>query len=59
MDQELREINHSIINPEISELTINQISPSMKMVARTRAHYLKAFLIFQNFQKTTSPLPGK
>lgn len=41
LEQAIRRINQEVINPEIAELTINDLCPVLKMVARARADYLK------------------
>ncbi|MBL7002409.1 MAG: hypothetical protein ISR69_00100 [Gammaproteobacteria bacterium] len=38
----IRSANKGIINPEIPELSVEQIIPVMEMVAHARAAYLKA-----------------
>ncbi len=36
----IRELNRNIINPVIPELTLDDLSPVLSMVARARAEYL-------------------
>lgn len=38
----MRSHNQVYINPEIPELTIEQLEPLLKLVAKSRANYLKA-----------------
>jgi hypothetical protein len=42
LERTMREINHEVINPEIQALTIDQLRPVLRLVAKSRARYLKA-----------------
>ncbi len=41
IDKTIRDVNREVINPEIPELTLDDVMPVMQMVARARAVYLK------------------
>ncbi len=41
LEQARRQINRDTINPEINELTLDELQPIVKMVAKTRAAYVK------------------
>lgn len=53
LDKSIREINQEIINPEIPELTMEDLEPVLRLVAKSRAAYLK-----QLFQATLSAGKG-
>jgi hypothetical protein len=40
LDKTIREINRRVINPEIPELSLNDLNPIMELVARARSNYL-------------------
>ena len=40
----MRAINREVINPQISELTIDDLCPVLRLVAAARARYLKAMI---------------
>jgi hypothetical protein len=42
LERSMRSINHEVINPQISELSIDGLRPVLCMVAHARARYLKA-----------------
>lgn len=42
LERSIREVNHEIINPQITELTIDGMRPVLCLVANARARYLKA-----------------
>ena len=42
LERSMRAINHEVINPQITELTIAGLRPVLCMVANARARYLKA-----------------
>lgn len=44
MERTMRSLNRNVINPDIPELTLNDLEPAMKMVASVRSAYLKAVL---------------
>ncbi len=44
IDRTIRTLNREIINPEIPELTLNDLTPVLRMVARARASYLKELI---------------
>ena len=41
LERNMRSINRALINPEITELTIEGLRPVLSLVARARARYLK------------------
>lgn len=41
IEREMRACNQVIINPEIPELSVSHLEPVLRMVARSRASYLK------------------
>jgi hypothetical protein len=43
MNSRIRKLNREIINPELSELTLDDLTPAIRMVARARAAYLKQY----------------
>ncbi len=55
LDKSIREINRDIINPEIAELKLNDLSPVVKMVAQARADYLKALFEMANPTQAERP----
>ena len=42
LERIMREINHTAINPEINQLTLDGMRPILSLVANARARYLKA-----------------
>lgn len=42
LERSMRAINHEVINPEITELTMDGLRPVLCLVANARARYLKA-----------------
>jgi hypothetical protein len=42
LERSIRTINHEVINPQITELTIDGLRPVLCLVANARARYLKA-----------------
>ena len=44
IEHAIRAINHQVINPQISELTIDDLRPVLYLVANARARYLKALV---------------
>ncbi|MCB1800735.1 MAG: hypothetical protein KDI82_03510 [Gammaproteobacteria bacterium] len=42
LERSMRSINHEVINPKITELTIDGLRPVLCLVANARARYLKA-----------------
>jgi hypothetical protein len=42
LERVMRSINHEVINPQINELSIDDLRPVLGMVAHARARYLKA-----------------
>ncbi|WP_260293998.1 hypothetical protein [Sedimenticola hydrogenitrophicus] len=44
IDKIIRELNREIINPAFQELTVADLSPVLKLVARARSAYLKELL---------------
>lgn len=56
IDRELREINHRVIHKEFKKLTIDDLKPSLDLVARARADYLKdLFDIAKEFPDSLPP----
>lgn len=43
IERVMREINRETINPLFDELSITDLNPAMKMVAKARGKYLKEF----------------
>ena len=43
LERHMRTVNREVINPQITELTIDGLEPAMRLVARARARYLRAF----------------
>ncbi len=41
IDKSIRELNREVINPAIPKLAMADLEPAMKLVARSRAEYLK------------------
>ncbi len=56
-EQLLREVNREVINPEIEELSLEKLRPMAKMVARSRAAYLKRFYDISKQCDQTEGLP--
>lgn len=56
-EQLLRETNHAIINPQISELSIDGLRPIAELVARSRASYLKSLCDVAEQYQGTENLP--
>lgn len=46
LEHAIRAINHEVINPQISEVTIDDLRPVLYLVANARARYLKALFEF-------------
>jgi len=42
LDKTIREINREVINPRVAELTLDDLCPVMRLVAKARADYLEA-----------------
>lgn len=43
LERHMRSVNREIINPQITELTIDDLDPVLRLVADARARYLRAF----------------
>ena len=43
LERLMRAVNREVINPQIKELSIEDMRPALCMVANARARYLKAF----------------
>ena len=56
LDKTIREVNQEVINPEIPELTMADIEPVLRLVAKSRAAYLKK--LFQVTLKAGKGLPS-
>lgn len=57
LEQSIREINRDIINPAIAELKLTDLSPVVKMVAQSRAVYLKT--LFEMAKNSADSLPSR
>jgi len=56
IDRELRDINRQVIHKEFEKLAINDLKPSLDLVARARADYLKdLFDIAKEFPDSLPP----
>ncbi len=56
-EQLLREVNREIINPQIEELSIEQLRPIAELVARSRASYLKQLYDLSKKYNGTTEFP--
>ena len=43
LERHMRSVNRAAINPQIRELTIDDLDPVLRLVADARARYLRAF----------------
>lgn len=59
LEQNMREINHEIINPQITELTLDDLRPVLCTVANARARYLKALFDLGAKEEQTHARPGE
>lgn len=50
-----RDINRSVINPEIPELTLQDLKPALTMIAHTRATYLRELLDIARLSPDSGP----
>jgi len=50
-----REINFSVINPALPELTLTTLQPIITLVAEARRDYLQCFVELANQNKGSSP----
>lgn len=57
IEDAIRELNRTIINPVIPELKIEALSPVIAMVARARAEYLR--ILFEQSKATPDGLPSQ
>lgn len=48
LNKSIKDLNQSIINPEIKELKLQDLAPVIEMVARARAAYLKQMFEMAN-----------
>ncbi|WP_078118847.1 hypothetical protein [Thiosocius teredinicola] len=48
LERTMRSINREVINPEIPELTLDDLRPVLCLVANARARYLKALIALGN-----------
>ena len=55
INKSIKDLNQSIINPEIEELKLDDLAPVIEMVARARALYLKQVLETANSLEGKSP----
>lgn len=51
IDRAIRAINRQIINPEIPEISLGDLSPVLKLVAKSRAAYLKELFDIANLSE--------
>lgn len=58
-EQLLREVNREVINPEIEELSLEKLRPIIRMVASSRAAYLKRLYDISKVHDKTNSLPSK
>ncbi|WP_151702506.1 hypothetical protein [Nitrincola alkalilacustris] len=54
-----RDINRSVINPEIPELTLQDLKPVLTMIAHTRADYLRELLDIARLSPDSGPSPDQ
>ncbi|KAA0876524.1 hypothetical protein [Nitrincola tapanii] len=54
-----REINRSIINPAIPELSLEDLKPLLSMVAHTRAAYIRELLDIARISPDQVPSPDQ
>lgn len=59
LERKIREINRAIINPEFPHIGIEDISPVMRMVANSRAAYLKELFDIGKSSEEGTPSPEK
>lgn len=57
MDRALRDSNKRIINPEIPDLHLDDLTPTIEIVARARAAYLKELFSIAEATKDGLPSP--
>ena len=57
LERSMRTINHEVINPEITELTIDGLRPVLCLVANARARYLKALFDLGASEKESGGRP--
>ena len=55
LERSMRAVNHEVINPQIRELTIDEMRPVLCLVANARARYLKALFDLGSSQDTERP----
>ncbi len=55
LEKARREINRAIINPEIRELSLEELQPMLELVAHVRAAYVSEFL---EIASTTRNIPS-
>lgn len=51
IDRAIRAINRQIINPEVPEISLGDLSPVLKLVAKSRAAYLKELFDIANLSE--------
>lgn len=56
-EKAVREINREEINPRIDELKLGDLSPVVRMVAHSRARYLKGFFDLAAITGDDLPMP--
>jgi hypothetical protein len=44
LERTMRDVNRAVLNPEIPELTVDELRPVLHQVAESRARYLRALL---------------
>ena len=55
LEKARREVNRAIINPEIRELSLEELQPMLELVAHVRAAYVSEFL---ELASTTRTVPS-
>lgn len=57
LDKFRREINREVINPQLPELSIEDLKPMLKMVAHARAEYVHELLEIAKLAEDGVPTP--
>ncbi|MES9957524.1 MAG: hypothetical protein ABW086_10760 [Sedimenticola sp.] len=59
IDKTIRELNRDAINPQIPELMLDDLTPVMALVARSRAIYLRELFDVANIADEGMPSPDQ
>ncbi|MES9870652.1 MAG: hypothetical protein ABW082_13410 [Sedimenticola sp.] len=59
IDKTIRELNRDAINPQIPELMLDDLTPVMALVARSRAIYLRELFDVANIAGEGMPSPDQ